>query len=104
MQPESLSMPRDDGLRLYDDQSGSPFSPQPGKPNPQEAVSNAQTNAMAVVRTLQDQDLMAQGKDFSLQTCPSSEAGWRGEKQEDEKGKHGSGSLHAVALQLQLFE
>jgi hypothetical protein len=53
---------------------------------------------------LQDQELMAQGKDFSLRTCPSSEASWRREKQEDEKGKHGSGSLHAVALQLQRFQ
>lgn len=56
---------------------------------------------MAAVSALQDQDQMAQGKDFSLQTCPSSEAGWHGEKQGDEEGKHGSGSLHAAALQIQ---
>ena len=78
--------------------------PQPGQPHPQQAVSGAQTNAMAVVRTLHDQELMAQGKDFSLQSCPSSEAGWHGEKQGDEKGKHGSSSLRAVALRLQLFQ
>jgi hypothetical protein len=47
---------------------------------------------------------MAQGKDFSLQGCPSSEAGWHGEKQGDEKSKHGSNSLHAPALQIQLFQ
>jgi hypothetical protein len=104
VESEALSMSRNHRLLLHYDQSGSPVSPQLGKPNPQQAVSSAQTNAMAVVRTLQDQELMAQGKDFNLQTCPSSEASWRGEKREDEKGKHGSGSLHAVALQLQLFQ
>jgi hypothetical protein len=56
---------------------------------------------MAVVTALQNQELMAQGKDFSLQSCPSSEAGWQGEKQGDEEGKHGSGSLHVAALQIQ---
>ena len=56
---------------------------------------------MAAIRALQDQELMAQGKDFSLHSCPSLEAGWHGEKQGDEEGRHGSGSLHAVALQIQ---
>ncbi len=37
-------------------------------------------------------------------TCPSSEAGWHGEKQGGEKGKHSFGSLHAAALQIQLFQ
>ena len=59
---------------------------------------------MAVVGALQDQELMAQGKDFGLQNCPSSEASWHGEKQGDEKGKYDSGSLHAAALQIQLFQ
>jgi hypothetical protein len=35
---------------------------------------------------------MTQDKDFSLQSCPSSEAGWYGGKQGREKSKHGSGS------------
>jgi hypothetical protein len=59
---------------------------------------------MAVVSALQHQELMAQGKDFSLQSCPSSEARWHGEKQGGEKVKHGSGSLHSAALQLQLLQ
>ena len=97
-------MPRNHRLRLHNDQRRSPARPQPGKPNPQEAVSSAQTNAMAFVRALQDQELMTQGKDFSLQSCPSSEAGWHGEKQGDEKSKHGSGSLHTAAVQIQLLQ
>jgi hypothetical protein len=59
---------------------------------------------MAFVRALQDQDLVTQGKYFNLQSCPSSEAGWRGEKQRDEKGKHDSGSLHTATVQIQLFQ
>ena len=45
---------------------------------------------MTTAGALQNQELMTQGKDFSLQSCPSREAGWHGEKQGDEKGKHGS--------------
>jgi hypothetical protein len=59
---------------------------------------------MTTAGALQNQELMTQGKDFRLQSCPSSEAGWHGEEQGHEKGKHGSGSLHAAALQFQLFQ
>jgi hypothetical protein len=104
VESEALSMPRNHRLWVHNDQSGSPARPQPGKPNPQEPVSSAQTNAMAVVRALQDEELMAQGKDFGLQSCPSSQAGRLVEKQGDEKGKYGSDSLRIAALQLQLFQ
>jgi hypothetical protein len=56
---------------------------------------------MTMAGTLQDQDLMTEGKDFSLQSCPSSEAGWHGEKQRDENGKQSSGNLHAAKMQIQ---
>ncbi len=59
---------------------------------------------MTTAGALQNQELLAQGKDFSLQSCPSSEAGWHKEKQRDEKGEHDSGSLHTAALQIQLFQ
>ena len=39
---------------LEDDEGRSPVSPQPGKPNPQEAVSHAQTDTMAAVRAPQE--------------------------------------------------
>jgi len=74
-------MPRNHRLWLDDDEGKSPASPQPGQPNPQEAIRSAQTNAMAVGRALQDQELVAQGKDFHLQSCPSAEARRYGEKQ-----------------------
>jgi hypothetical protein len=68
---------------------------------PQQSVSTAKTKAIAAVRALQDQELIAQGKDFSLQSCASSEAGWGGRKQGGEKGKHASGRLHSAALRIQ---
>ena len=59
---------------------------------------------MTTARSLQNQERMTQGKDFSLQSCPSSETGWHGEEQGDQKGKQGSRRLHTEALQIQLFQ
>jgi hypothetical protein len=59
---------------------------------------------MATSGALQDQELMMQGKDFSLQSKLRSEERRHGEKQGDEKGKHGSGSLHAAASQIQSLQ
>jgi hypothetical protein len=56
---------------------------------------------MTTAGALQNQELMAQGKDCSLQSCPSSEAGGDGEKQRGKKDRHGSGSLHTAASQIQ---
>jgi hypothetical protein len=50
---------------------------------------------------LQDQELMTEGKNFSLSSGPSSEAGSDSKKQGDEKGKHGSDSLHTASVQTQ---
>jgi len=40
---------------------------------------------MTTARSLQNQELMTQGKDFSLQSCPSSETGWHGEERETKR-------------------
>jgi hypothetical protein len=56
---------------------------------------------MTTAGALQDQELMTQSKDFSLQSSPMSEADWHGEEQGDEKGKHGSGRVHTAASQIQ---
>jgi hypothetical protein len=53
---------------------------------------------MAALGALHDQELMAQGKDFTLLSRPRSEAGWHGEKQGGEAGKDSSSNLHAAAL------
>ena len=59
---------------------------------------------MTTAGALQNHELMTQGKDFNLQRCPSSGAGWHEEKHRGEKCKHGLGSLHTVAVQIQLFQ
>ena len=68
------------------------------------SVSGTQAELMTTVGPLHDQELMTQGKDFSLQSCPSPEAGWHAEKQRGEECKHGSGSLYTSAVQIQLFQ
>jgi hypothetical protein len=96
-----LTMPSDHGLGLDNHPCGSPARPHPGQPNPQQAVRSAPSSAMAASRALEDQELMAQGQDFSLQSHPRSEERRHGEKQGKEKGNHGSRSLPAAALQIQ---
>ena len=41
--------------------------------NPQDSVSEAETEFMTAVRTLQDQELMAESKNLCLQNSTSSE-------------------------------
>ena len=54
IESEALSKPGNRRLWLEDDEGRTPVSPQPGKPNPQEAVSHAQTDTMAAVRAPQE--------------------------------------------------
>ncbi len=56
---------------------------------------------MTTAGALQNQQLVTEGKDFSLQRRPSPEAGWHGEEQGDKKSKHGSGRVHIAASQIQ---
>jgi hypothetical protein len=61
-------MPADDGLRLHDNQCGSPFSPQASQPDPEGSVSGTEAELVATAGALQDQELMTQGQDFTLQS------------------------------------
>ena len=72
IESEALSKPGNRRLWLEDDEGRSPVSPQPGKPNPQEAVSHAQTDTMAAVRALQE--------GYQHAEEPGSEASCEGEK------------------------
>jgi hypothetical protein len=62
------------------------------------------TNAMAAVRALQDQKLMAQSKHSNLQSRPSPEAGWYEKKQRNEEDKHGHFSLFAGLRRVVVLE
>lgn len=92
-EPKAFPMTGNDCLELEGHQGGSPVRSQPGHSNPPQAVRSAQTNAMAAIKAQQDEELMAQGRDFRSKSCPSSKASWQREKQGDEEGKHGSDRL-----------
>jgi len=55
---------------------------------------------MTMARTLQDQELMAEGKNLCLQNGASSETISQREKQ----GQHGPRRLPVAALQMQQFQ
>lgn len=84
---------RTTSLRLDDQQHRSPVGPQTGEQDPQESVTRLQTKAMASIRTLQDQELMANGNYLELKSGATHET----ISERNEQGKHGSGSLHFSA-------
>src|SRR6266853_502560 len=71
VQSESLSMPGDDGLGLHDKQCRSPAAPQSCEPYPQESIGATQAQPMATAGALEDQEVMSEGKNLSLQRCSS---------------------------------
>src|SRR6476659_5485108 len=71
IQSKPLAMPGDDSLRLDKEQCRAPIVPQSRKPDPQ--VSPTETQPTPTARTLQDQKLMPECKNLSLQNSASSE-------------------------------
>ena len=66
-------MPGDDGFGLEDEQCRPPIIPQAREPHPEDSVRTAETKLVAAAQTLQDQKLMAEGKNLSLQNEARSE-------------------------------
>jgi hypothetical protein len=60
-------VPSDHGLRLDDKQRRSPTSPKPREPNPQNAVSGSEIKAMSLLGALENQELLSQSENFSVQ-------------------------------------
>ena len=58
VQPETLSVPSDDGVGLHHDQATGPVLPEPGQQHPQESVALLQIGTLDTA--LQNGDLMAQ--------------------------------------------
>jgi hypothetical protein len=67
IQPESLSMPTDDGFRPDDQQCRSPFRRQACQPDREGTVRATEAELMATAGALQDQERMTQGQDFSFE-------------------------------------
>src|SRR6516162_10902690 len=63
----SDGLPKSAKVMANDHQGRSPVTPEPREPRPEDAISPAETKLTATGSTLQDQELMAEGKHFSLQ-------------------------------------
>src|SRR6516164_686695 len=63
VQPESLAMPSDHGLRFDDDECRAPTRPKPPQTRPEEPVRRPQANT-PLLRPAQHIDLMAKGDDL----------------------------------------
>ena len=64
-QPEGFAMPRDDGVRLDDDQRRSPVGPDATEPRPEESIGHGQPRSLH--RALQDAQLVTECQDLKLQ-------------------------------------
>ena len=64
-QPEGFAMPRDDGIRLDDDQRRSPVGPDATEPCPEESIGRGQPRSLH--RALQDAHLVTECQDLKLQ-------------------------------------
>ena len=60
-------MPCDDDLGFHDAEGRSPFLPNTGVPNPKKTTCKRQPESLFLVLAVEDQKLMAQGKDFCLE-------------------------------------
>ena len=63
-------MPCDDGLGFHDAQDRSPFRPNTGEPNPKKTIGKRLPESLFLVLGVEDEKLMAQGKDLCLE-CSS---------------------------------
>jgi hypothetical protein len=79
IEPESVSVPSDDCFRLDHQQRRTPARPEAGEPYSKQPVRRVQTRA-ALLRSLEYGQLMAQGKNFNLQSYPSSKPGTEAEE------------------------
>src|SRR5262249_51624836 len=76
---ESFAMPADDGLRLDDDESGTPAAPELGQPCPEEPIRSGELRSFS--GALQDAELMAQSQDLELKGCSGAERRQNGRQQ-----------------------
>jgi hypothetical protein len=76
-------MPRDDGLRLDDDERGSPLGPDATEPYPEESIEGGQPRSLH--RALQDAELVTERQDLKLQGCAATEREHQGG---DHSGEH----------------
>jgi hypothetical protein len=66
-------MPGDDGFPFNDDESGAPLGSKAQEPDPEESVLSSKF--WTIDGTFQDDDLVSQGEDLSLEREARSKAG-----------------------------
>jgi hypothetical protein len=77
--------------------------PQTREPNPQESVSNTQPQPMAAFESLEDYELLAEGKYLGVQRCAGSESLSNRREQREDDREHGIGKLYATPLKFNWF-
>ena len=80
-------MPFDHSLGSKDQQRRPPPAPQARKPNPEEAISEAQPETLPV-RSIQNGKTVPEGEDLGMQSQPTSEATANSREQRKELGAH----------------
>src|ERR1700676_3802802 len=86
-------MPGDECLRIDDRQSGSPATAKTREPDPQQSISRRQIKAMPTTGSLENQELMPQGKNLSVQRCAGSESLPNRRKERENDRDHGLSKL-----------
>src|ERR1700685_2342175 len=71
---EYFPVPGDHSFRVDDHQCGSPAAPTTREAKPQQAIGGPQTAAMTTTGSSENQELMPQGKNLSLQRCAGSKS------------------------------
>ena len=69
--PEGLAMPRDHGLRLDDDEGGSPLRPDATEPYPEEPICRRQLRSLH--RAIHNAQLVTERQDLELQDSAAAE-------------------------------
>ena len=87
VQPKAFAMPGDHRLRFHDAKGRSPVRPHTGEPDPEETIGDRQPQALFLVPALEDEKLMAQGKDFCLE-CNSCTERITQDGEQGNQGRH----------------
>lgn len=66
-------MPRDDRLRLHEDERLPPARPEAGHPNPEQAISGAQRHSTSAALPLEDEELVPQHEQFHVERRPAAD-------------------------------
>jgi hypothetical protein len=88
IEPKAFAVPRDHGFWFDDAKSRFPVRPHTQEPNPEKTIKGRQLESPFLVPALENEKLMAQGEDFSLQSNPRPERITKSGGQENQDREH----------------